>query len=237
MSETPQPPPLEAPQAQPAPELPQPPQPGSPQAQATVVGYCRACGKALDASSVRAAHGTIYCQEHVPLENPTTPGASPYSAAPPPIPASGVSPKWAFVLGFIPGVGAIYNGQYVKGLVHVLIAGLLISLVDNPPNGFEALSGLLLAGFFWYMAFEAYHTAKKRNLGQKVDQFSSVIPMHQSGFPAAPVVLIALGVLFLLNNLGLFQLRQVLKYWPVLLIALGVYMLYVRTSEAKERGQ
>jgi len=27
----------------------------------------------------------------------------------------------------IPGVGAVYNGQYAKGLVHVVIVGLLIS--------------------------------------------------------------------------------------------------------------
>ena len=228
MNETPQPPPLET--SSPAATAP-PPFPG----QAPVVGYCRACGKALDAASMRPAHGTIYCQEHVPLEDPAV--ASPYTAAPQAVARPDISPKLAFVLGFIPGVGAIYNGQYVKGLVHVLIAGLLISLVDNPPNGFEALAGLLVAGFFWYMAFEAYHTAKKRSLGQKVDQFSSVLPMRQAGFPAAPVVLIALGVLFLLNNLGLLQLRQMLRYWPVLLIALGVYMLYIRVSGEKEAGQ
>ncbi len=33
-----------------------------------IVGYCRACGKALDAASVHTAHGTIYCAEHVPAE-------------------------------------------------------------------------------------------------------------------------------------------------------------------------
>ena len=34
-----------------------------------IVGYCRACGKALDSTSVHNAHGTIYCAEHVPAEN------------------------------------------------------------------------------------------------------------------------------------------------------------------------
>ena len=33
-----------------------------------IVGYCRACGKALDSANVRTAHGTIYCAEHVPAE-------------------------------------------------------------------------------------------------------------------------------------------------------------------------
>jgi hypothetical protein len=207
--------------------------------QSTVVGYCRACGKPLDASSVRAAHGAIYCQEHVPMDERAS-GSSPYSAsaytAPPPIPNPDVSPKLAFVLGLIPGVGAIYNSQYLKGLIHVLIAGVLFSLVDNPPGGFGALTALMLAGFFWYMAFEAYHTASKRRMGLKVDQFSSVMPLRQPGFPGTPVILIALGVIFLLNNLGILHLREVLRYWPVLLIALGVYMLYVRFAAKKEAG-
>jgi hypothetical protein len=173
------------------------------------------------------------------MEETATPPyiTSPYSAAPPAFPNPDVSPKLAFVLGLIPGVGAIYNSQYVKGLIHVLIAGFLFYLVDNPPPGFDVLSALLLAGFFWYMAFEAYHTANKRRQGLKVDEFSSVIPMRHNGFPAAPVILIAFGILFLLNNLGVLHLREALRFWPVLLIALGVYMLYVRLAAQKEQGQ
>jgi hypothetical protein len=216
---------------------------------AKVVGYCRACGKALDETSVRTAQGTIFCEEHLPrmtegsqaapaaaaIESPYT--ASPYTAspytskAPPPVPNPDVSPGVAFVLGFIPGVGAIYNGQYAKGLVHVIIIGLMISILDNnAAHGLEPLMGLLLAGFWMYMAFEAFHTAKKRQQGVAVDEFSSLLPMRTgaSRFPVAPVVFIALGVIFLLDNLDILDLRRMLRYWPVGLIALGAYMLYLR---------
>ena len=55
------------------------------------------------------------------------------------------SPGLAFVLGLIPGVGAIYNGQYVKGLVHVIVLGTLISLVDIELIGnLEPLFGMLI---------------------------------------------------------------------------------------------
>jgi hypothetical protein len=68
-----------------------------------------------------------------------------------------------------------------------------------------------------------------------VDEFSSLFPMRgNSKFPAAPVLLIALGILFLLNNLNIVELRRMLRYWPVLLIALGVYMLYIRVTGAAE---
>ncbi|MGB9605189.1 MAG: LiaI-LiaF-like domain-containing protein, partial [Bryobacteraceae bacterium] len=50
------------------------------------------------------------------------------------------------------------------------------------------------------------------------------------GFPAGPVLLIALGVLFLLHNLDLLRIERLLRYWPVLLIVLGAYMLYCRLT-------
>ena len=59
-----------------------------------------------------------------------------------------------------------------------------------------------------------------------------MIPMHgpAARFPVAPVVLIALGVIFLLDNLDLLDFSRALRYWPVALIALGAYMLYARMS-------
>lgn len=167
--------------------------------------------------------------------------ANPYTAPhPPPVPQQFVSPGLAFGLGLIPGVGAIYNGQYSKGIVHVIIVGLMISLLSNGgANGYEPLMGLLLAGFWAYMCFEAFHTAQLRQRGVVVDEFSSLIPMRGSGsarFPAAPLMLIALGVVFLLNNLDIVDLRRVLRYWPVGLIALGIYMLFLRVGNTFSRG-
>ena len=217
-------------------------------AEPNVVGYCRACGKALDETTVRTSHGTIYCEEHLPVErvadqtipNMSAAEASPYtSKAPPPIPNHDVSPGLAFLLGLIPGVGAIYNGQYAKGLIHVIIIGLMISIMDNgAARGLEPLLGLLLAGFWAYMAFEAYHTAKRRQQGLVVDEFSSLLPMRGGArFPAAPIVLIALCVVFLLNNLDLLDLGRLLRYWPVLLIAMGAYMLYLRMGGSASGSQ
>ncbi len=160
------------------------------------------------------------------------PPADPYTAGDP-----GASPGLAFVLGLIPGVGAIYNGQYVKGLIHVVILGILISIVSSgsASGGFEPLFGMLIAVWWFYMAFEAYHTARKRQMGQPVDEFSSIVPLHANrrGFPAGPVILIGFGVLFLLNTLDLLRFDRIIRYWPVLLIVLGAYMLYERIGGAR----
>jgi hypothetical protein len=204
----------------------------------TIAGYCRACGKALAQEDVHQAHGALYCKEHAPQQQstPSSPyNASPYTSATPPPLNSGVSPGLAFMLGFVPGVGAIYNGQYAKGLVHVAVVGVLFSILNaDIPDRFEPLLVLMLVAFWAYMPFEAFHTARNRQLGLPADELSSLVPTGGSQFPAAPIILIGLGSVMLLDNLGLLDVRRMLRFWPALLIGAGVYMLYNRYSAAKE---
>jgi hypothetical protein len=200
------------------------------------VGYCRTCGRPLCEACRRPVGGTILCEEHAP--QPAAAAPQPKPAKPPQAAPEGPhqpSPGLAFVLGLLPGVGAIYNGQYAKGLVHVVVLGLLISIVSSSRavSGLEPLFGFLIAGWYMYMPFEAYHTARKRRLGEPVDEFSSVFPLkahRRTGIPAGPLALIALGVLFLLNTMDILRFDQIARYWPVALIGLGVYMLYCRIT-------
>src|SRR5262249_8836741 len=120
-----------------------------------------------------------------------------------------------------------------KGLVHVLIVGVLIGILDSgSARGLEPLVGMMLACFWFYMGFEAFHTAKRRRLGQPLDEFSSIVPMsaRTPRFPAGPVLLIAIGLLFLLNNLDLLDMHQVARYWPAALIVYGIFLLWARVS-------
>ncbi len=212
--------------------------------------FCRVCGKAICAACERVSQGTIYCEEHAPAAAaagqpgtpPPPPPPSPWTVAPsPPLPPQqSVSPGLAFLLGLIPGVGAIYNGQYAKGVIHVVILGILIAISNSGAAGpFEWLFGLLIFAWFFYMAFEAYHTAKKRIAGQPVDEFSSLVPLRgrSAGFPVGPILLIGLGVFFLLSNLGILEIHRMLRYWPVFLIVLGAYMLYSRIAGSSEQNR
>jgi len=188
---------------------------------------------------------------------------------PPPAPGTGIpggtppvtegSPGLAALLGFIPGVGAFYNGQYGKGFIHVLIFGTLIWAAAHV-NG---LFGVGIAAFELYMPFEAYQTAKARQMGVQppdpfgfnhVNLFGSAgqpavsganVPVEnvvegQSGpqqpyrdparVPVGALVLIGLGVLFLLNQFDWFRFDWIGKLWPLLLIAIGVAVLMKRTG-------
>ncbi len=208
--------------------------------------YCRTCGKPVCQACQRLFDNAVFCSEHSPAAAPPpfsgpaggpSPYANPYSAPSPgpgmAAPDAGASPGLAFLLGWIPGVGAIYNGQYVKGLIHVIVLGVLISIVSSDSaGGFEPVFGMLIGVWVFYMAFEAYHTARRRQMGMAVDEFSSIVPMHRDrrSFPAGPIALIALGLLFLLNNLEILHFGQIIRYWPLGLIALGAFMLYERMS-------
>jgi hypothetical protein len=182
--------------------------------------------------------------EYSPYTAPVPPPQPlPIAMLPPPRPVGPVSaqtgvsssPGLAFLLGWIPGVGAIYNGQYAKGLVHVVVFGLLVSLINHAPGDLEPLFGMSIAAWFFYMAFEAYHTAKKRLLGIPVDEFSSLVHFDASSgrIPLAPVLLIGLGTFFLLANFELISIQQILRFWPLGLIGVGLYLLMGRMNAGR----
>ena len=195
--------------------------------------FCRICGKQLSLADQRLSAGTVYCVEHVPAaEIPS----SPWTSAPMPPPRvsnldSSISPGLAFILGLLPGVGAIYNAQYAKGLVHVVVFGMLITLANSDNVGdLHIMFGFMIPAWVIYQAFEAYHTAQRRQKGEVVDEFSGLVSSQagQGGIPVGPLVLIGLGVVFLLNNFELIRISQVVRFWPLALIGAGVYLLYVR---------
>ena len=204
--------------------------------------YCRACGKPVCDECRRDAFGTVYCAEHVPApaaapppeaEAPPPGAAYPPPYAGPPVARPDISPGLAFFLGWIPGVGAIYNGQYAKGLVHAVIWGVLVSITSsNASHGLEPMFGILIAVWEFYMAFEAFHTAQRRRLGEPVDEYSSLLDLHgrSNQVPVAAIALIVLGGLLLMHTLNLLDFEYVVRYWPVLLIAAGAWLLYGRIT-------
>jgi TM2 domain-containing membrane protein YozV len=221
----------------------------------------------------------------------------------------GVPNPWvAGGIGLIPGVGAMYNGQFFKGFIHVIVFALLISGASSAHGGLDVFFGLMIPAWVIYQAFEAYHVALARrdgqpipdplglnevgnwlNLGQKnpppgahhgapgfapnfapgavppnpgqapyqapfqAGQQAGYQAQEPQGVPYTPyvdpnvpppppptfwhrrepmgaIILIALGLLFLLNEVS----GMVWKFaWPVFLIGLGVWLMIRRMNETK----
>jgi hypothetical protein len=242
--------------------------------QTQAVAYCRTCGKALCEECKRDVMGAIYCEPCIAARlqdstaGVTMPGTVP---PPPPVGVPGApNPVIAGIFGFIPGVGAMYNGQFVKAFAHVVIFVLLIIAANSIHWAF----GLMIAFFVFYMAFEAYKTAEAKRHGlpapdplgldkmfgiQESQQIHSTSvpsvgntaayppvtpqttpplqieppPPPRDNAPIGAVALIALGAIFLLQNLGIFRARSL---WPLILIGFGLWIAYKRTTQPDVGG-
>ncbi|MDP9268023.1 MAG: B-box zinc finger protein [Acidobacteriota bacterium] len=215
--------------------------------------FCRTCGKALCEECKRDVRGVIYCEDCIvarlgdaipaaaTLPGTGTPTDSPYVGATVP---GAPNPALAAILGAIPfGIGAVYNGQYAKALAHLVTFALLIVAVDNSGPA-EPLFGLMIAFFVFYQIFDAYRTAKAKQLGLPVPDPGGIyralgIPLESSpgttpaaspietprSLPFGAMVLIGIGFLFLLQNIGWFHFHWIGKLWPLILIVIGLRML------------
>jgi hypothetical protein len=234
--------------------------------QSPIAAYCRTCGKPLCTACSRSVMGVVYCEtclaERVGTTAPLPSNPYPQSSSFQPVgsyPAgnipprasrpSGPNPGLAGILGAIPfGVGAIYNGQYTKGLVHLgIFVALVVALSSNLADYWYIILGIGMGFFVVYQILDAIHTARAIQSGRPAPDpfglttaFSPGVSGDAQESPAQPrdfaksvptgaVVLIALGVLFLLHNLGWWFLRaDVLG--PLVMIAIGVWLLARRLS-------
>jgi hypothetical protein len=229
--------------------------------QTQAVAFCRTCGKALCEDCKRDVMGAIYCEPCIAarLQGQPVPVAT---AMPPAVAVPGApSPVMAGLLGFIPGVGAMYNGQFMKAFAHVVIFVMLI-LATNSMSG---LFGILIAFFIFYMAFEAYKTAEARRFGLPAPdplgldkmfglqethihtQAGTAAPSGTVATPApppvyveppspppqenAPIGAIVLIGLGVLFLLSNFGMFRVEHLWPLFLIGIGLWIAYKRTSQ------
>lgn len=227
---------------------------------APATAYCRTCGKPMCDTCKRDIQGVLYCESCLAAHlQGTTPSVAPGAATvtpgqgvvTQPRPSGGANPVLAGFLGAIPfGVGAVYNGQYVKGLIHLIIFGFLCWGSDNVGGGMDTLFGLGIAFFVIYQIVDAVRTAKARQLGQPIpddllglNRLSPAAPgaapatggtapgcceTAENRPPVGAIVLVGLGVLFLLANAGWFSFHWLNKLWPLALIAAGIWVIYKR---------
>jgi hypothetical protein len=286
--------------------------------------YCQNCGKPLCTACMRSVGGVIYCEPCLAARLSSAPlGGNAYPD--PNLTGLHAHPVLAGLLGFIPGVGAMYNGQYIKALAHVLIFAVFVSLSDK-----SFVFAMLLAAWVFYQVFDAAQTAKARrdglplpnpfglnDLGSRLGMAPThVAAPYVAGFspgaapggpgvtpdpgtgsysaagssqgfgqqppytasyggpppppppgaasgsafpgsgaysaplygapgrmepaehkhPVGAVVLIIIGIVLLLQTLGVFEEEWISRAWPVVIIGVGAWLLYHRTRGTPRGG-
>ena len=178
-------------------------------------GFCRNCGKALCEACARDVKGMLYCEDCL-AANVTVAATKP---------AGEGNPATAALLGILPGLGAVYNGEYVKALVHLMVFGGLITMLDRGRG--EGFFVPLFIAFLIYQPIDAYKTAKARQQGRPIDNPLSNIGKDQ---PIGAFVLIGLGILMFISRMDYFWDQIVDYLFPLAFIGLGIFLITRRVS-------
>ena len=145
-------------------------------------------------------------------------------------PAAPKSPILALVLSLFPGIGQIYNGQPAKALAFFFgwVGSIYLTAEANPFFAF------LIAFTYFYNLVDAWRSATVINARHAGGL--GVAEEDAAESPAWGAVLMGVGALLLLNNLGWLRLAALQRYWPLVLIAAGGAFLYGSVQRAKREG-
>lgn len=192
---------------------------------------CNGCGKPLCPSCDHRVKGFPFCQDCIVsgvemLRNHNQSNHAPFVK-------KQTSPLIATVLSLVcPGLGAAYNGQTVKALVHfALFVGLFQMAILTSGTAIFVLGFI---GMWLFAALDSWRTAQIIRSGVTPDGAEDILVRRFSGNPKLwGIVLTFLGVSFFLHTFFNFKflMRGIL---PVLLIGLGIYLLRDYVFKSKE---
>jgi len=178
---------------------------------------CRLCGRPLCGTCAVEIKGAPYCREC--LENRIE---QPLSAPAAPLPDPQRSPKVAGWLSVLPGLGLAYLGEYLKALTVALVFTGAIHLADHSNVG-----GILVPLVWFGQIFFAVQEARRLNREGVAE--TSPATLRSSLDKDSPMwggILIGIGVLFLLDQFEMLHFGEIFeRFWPVLIIILGVQIL------------
>ncbi len=193
---------------------------------------CNGCGKPLCPACDHRIKGFPYCQDCIVLGVDLL--RSHYQSSNSSQVKSQTSPFAALVLSFIcPGLGAAYNGQTHKALIHFAVSVGLFQMAIMLKMPFFVFGVL---GMWLYSAVDAWKTARLIRSGAKPDLAEDLLVQRFSGNPKLwGILLTILGATFLLQKAFgkvFSELMGVLL--PIFLIGLGLYILrnYIFKSDS-----
>jgi hypothetical protein len=162
-------------------------------------------------------------------ENPPPPAVPAPAAGQ--LPFERKRPLLAGVLAGFPGLGNIYNGLYLRGLIQFLIVAGLMGVVDHSDSPFNVMTLL----FFWaFSILDAYRQAVLINYGYAQDLGLLDQPQRpragQAGLIAG-ILLTLIGIVATLEQYVNIRLDWLYDLWPVFLIGVGLWLIAAAIRE------
>lgn len=197
------------------------------------VVQCNQCARRLCSACDHRIRGFPFCQDCIVAGVEMLRHEAEANGAK--VPYRSSSPFVATLLSFVPGLGAAYNGQTAKAIVHFAIFASFFQMAVLTQGLQFFVLGVL--GTWLFAAVDACRTAQLIRAGLSPETEEDVIARRLYGNPLAwGITLIVIGTLFLLHTLLDVQL-PVRRLLPIALVALGAYMLfdYVRRRQTSSR--
>jgi len=153
--------------------------------------------------------------------------------------------KRPFVAGFLslfPGIGNIYNGLYLRGIIFFTVVACLLALGSDEGQEHSVL-GFVIAFVWIFNVLDAYRQARLINYGYAQDlgqEDLPKLPKAGQGGLLAGILLIVLGVIASLQFYLGIDLSWMIHYWPLAIIAFGAWLVFAwfreraKTAEAQE---
>ena len=185
--------------------------------------FCSTCSKALCTECSHQIKGKVFCQDCLVR------GAE-WASAVKDLRIPTDAPKRAAALSLIPGMGAVYNGEYQKAITQFAIFAALVIMGDSV-NGVFGFGAFV---FLIFTMFDSYRVAEANLRNRLEAKPVKESPAKDRTVAAWGILLIVLGVLFMAKNFIRYDFLH--RLWPIAFIALGAYIVYRSLRDREEES-
>ena len=184
---------------------------------------CHACNNPICAQCAHKIKDKPYCPDCLAL------GAE-WAATVKGLKFPSEAPKRAAVCAIIPGMGAVYNNEYMKAVTYFAVWAAL-SVMGSRVHGVFGFGAFV---FVIFTMFDAYRTAEAQARRRLQPGYVSTEPVPQDRTIIGwGIFLILLGFVFLLQNV-IPEYLLFNRLWPLVFILLGGYLVY-RAVKSREK--
>jgi hypothetical protein len=184
--------------------------------------FCTTCNRSLCVECAHRIKGRVYCQDCLVR------GAE-WAATVKDMGMPADSPKRAALCSLIPGMGAVYNNEYLKAITFFAVFAALVVLGDV-----HGIFGFGAFAFLVFTVFDSYRTAENRVRAQLQGTPVQPAPQREHSVAAWGIFLMLLGTVFLLQNIIPYQFLN--RLWPLVFVLLGGYLVYRALKDRTANG-
>ena len=183
---------------------------------------CNICNKPLCSDCTCKIKGRVYCQDCLAQ-------SAEWLATVKRLRLPADAPQRAVWCSLIPGMGAVYNNEYLKAVTYFAVFASLIMMGSNVHGifGFGAFT------FLVFTMFDSYRTAEQQV--RTLMESSGILkeaPDQDKSLIAWGFFLMIIGILFLIQNLIPYYFMN--RLWPLVFILLGGYLVYQAMQDQKK---